>query len=89
MVATTWIFLGSLIALTSATPTPHSGMFVRSSRSDVPAGFAHLGAAAADKFIPLRVALVPNNIGGLEKILNDVSDPSSPNYGKHLSKEKV
>jgi len=55
----------------------------------VPAGFAHLGAAAADKFIPLRVALVPNNIGGLEKILNDVSDPSSPNYGKHLSKEKV
>jgi tripeptidyl-peptidase I len=89
MVSITWIFLGSLIAFTSATPTSRSGMFVRSSRSDVPAGFAHQGVAPADKSIPLRVALIQSNIGGLEKALDDVSNPSSPNYGNHLSKEEV
>jgi tripeptidyl-peptidase-1 len=89
MVAITWMFLGSLIAFTSATPTSRSGMFVRSSRPDVPAGFAHQGAAPTDKSIPLRVALVQSNIGGLEKALDDISNPSSPSYGNHLSKEKV
>ena len=64
-------------------------MFVRSSRSDVPAGFVYQGAAPADKSIPLRIALVQNNIGGLEKALEDVSNPSSPDYGNHLSKEEV
>jgi tripeptidyl-peptidase-1 len=89
MVVIASIFLGSLIALTSATPTARSGMLVRSSRSDAPAGFAHKGAAPSDEFIPLRIALIQNDMAGLEKALYDVSTPGSPNYGKHLSKEEV
>ena len=89
MVVITSIFLGSLIALTSAIPTARSGMVVRSSKSDAPEGFVHRGPAPADTSIPLRIALVQNNIAGLEKALYDVSTPSSPNYGKHLSKEQV
>lgn len=89
MVVIISIFIGSLIALTSATPTARSGMLVRSSRSDAPAGFVHKGAAPPDKPIPLRIALVQNDMAGLEKALYDVSTPSSPNYGKHLSKKQV
>jgi len=88
MVVTASIFLGSLVAFTSATSTACPGMFVRSSKLDTSAGFAHQGAAPANKSIPLRVALVQNNIAGLEKAFNDVSTPSS-NYRKHLSKENV
>ena len=90
MVVITSIFFGSLIALTSATPlTARSGMVVHGSKSDVPEGFTHQGAAPADKSLPLRIALVQNNMSGLEKVLHDVSSPNSPNYGKHLSKEQV
>ena len=89
IVISTSILLCSLVALTSATSTACSGMIVRSTRSDVPVGFVHQGPAPGDKSIPLRIALAQNNIAGLEKALYDVSTPSSPNYGKHLSKEQV
>ncbi|EED85603.1 predicted protein, partial [Postia placenta Mad-698-R] len=39
--------------------------------------------------LSLRVALVQNNIAGLIDALYDVSSPSSPNYGKWLSKTEV
>jgi hypothetical protein len=37
----------------------------------------------------LKIALTQSDLSGLEKALYDVSTPSSPNYGKHLSKEEV
>ncbi|KAF7985673.1 hypothetical protein HWV62_2219 [Athelia sp. TMB] len=64
-------------------------MIVRASRSAVPSGFELVAAAPADQTIPLRLALVQNNISGLEKALYDVSTPGSANYGNHLSKEEV
>ncbi|KAF7974910.1 hypothetical protein HWV62_11073 [Athelia sp. TMB] len=83
-------FLASLlVAIVSAGPMPRSDMVVRASKSVVPAGFEKLAVAPANRTIPLRIALVQNNIAGLEKALYDVSTPSSANYGKHLSKEEV
>ena len=83
-------FLASLlVAIVTAGPMPRSDMVVRASKSVVPAGFEKLAAAPANQIIPLRIALVQNNIAGLEKALYDVSTPSSANYGKHLSKEEV
>src|ERR1700733_13258749 len=78
-------------ALASAKPTSgaRSSMVTRSFKSDPPAGFALHGVAPADTSIPLRIALVPNDITGLEKALYDVSTPGSVNYRKHLSKEMV
>jgi len=37
----------------------------------------------------LIFAIQQKNLDQIEKILNDVSDPNSPNYGKHLTKEEV
>lgn len=56
--------------------------------------------APQSKFIPLRptspdasicltFALNPHNMNGLHAALMHVSDPASPNYGKHLSKDEV
>ena len=39
--------------------------------------------------MPLTLALHPNNKAGLVNILMDISDPSSIDYGKHLSKSEV
>lgn len=83
------VFLASLLLFVSAGPTVRSGMVVRASKPSIPEGFVAHSPAPADQQIPLRIALVQNNIAGLEKALYDVSTPSSPNYGNHLSKEEV
>ena len=90
MVAIRSAFLASLlVAVISAGPTPRSDMVVRDSKSAVPSGFELVATAPADQTIPLRIALVQNNIAGLEEALYDVSTPGSANYGNHLSKEEV
>ncbi|GAM19570.1 hypothetical protein SAMD00019534_027450, partial [Acytostelium subglobosum LB1] len=45
--------------------------------------------AAADHVIDFRVALRQRNIDVLEAVLLDVSTPTSPNYGKHWSIERI
>lgn len=89
MIAIKSVLLATLLALVAAGPTARSGMVVRESKSAVPDGFVVKSAAPADQTIPLRIALVQSDMAGLEKALYDVSTPSSPNYGKHLSKEEV
>lgn len=90
MVAIRSAFLVSLVAgVVTAGRIPRADMIVRASRSAVPSGFELVAAAPADQTIPLRIALVQNNIAGLEKALYDVSTPDSLNYGNHLSKEEV
>jgi tripeptidyl-peptidase-1 len=42
-----------------------------------------------DAVIPVRVGLRQSNLDSGHERLMDVSHPSSPNYGKHLSKEEV
>ena len=37
----------------------------------------------------LIFAIKPLNMDKIDKILNDISDPTSPNYGNHLSSESV
>lgn len=43
----------------------------------------------SDSIIPVRIGLRQNNLHTGYDRLMDVSHPSSPNYGKHLSKEEV
>lgn len=62
---------------------------VHESRPSAPSGFALSGAAPSDTILDLRLALVRNDDEGLIQSLYDVSTPSSPNYGQHLSKEEV
>ena len=58
-------------------------------RSSMPSGFTSLGPASPDQTLKLRFALSQTDPEGLISALYDVSDPASPNYGKHLSKVEV
>ena len=62
---------------------------VHESRPSAPPGFVLSGAAPSDTVLNLRLALVRNDEEGLIQSLYDVSTPSSPSYGQHLSKEEV
>ncbi|KAJ7656335.1 family S53 protease [Mycena polygramma] len=78
----------SLLSLAVASPSVHPRV-VKQSREDTPQGFASLGAAPATQSMKLHFALASNNIPGLEKALLDVSTPSSPTYGNHLTKDEA
>ncbi len=39
--------------------------------------------------LPVRIGLTQENLHRAEEFLGDVSNPDSPNYGRHWSKEKV
>ncbi|KAJ7656314.1 family S53 protease-like protein [Mycena polygramma] len=78
----------SFLSLAVAYPSLHPRV-MKQSRRAAPQGFSSLGAAPATQSMKLRFALASNDIPGLEKALLDVSTPSSPNYGKHLTKDEV
>ncbi|CDO75036.1 hypothetical protein BN946_scf184640.g11 [Trametes cinnabarina] len=82
------LLLASLCLLAIGKPTERS-LQVHESRSVVPQGFSLYGAPSGETTLKLRIALVQSDFAGLEEKLYDVSDPSSPNYGNHLSKEDV
>lgn len=58
-------------------------------RANIPAGFTYVGPQDASTVLSIRLAMVQSNPGGLEEALYDVSTPSSPVYGQHLSKEEA
>ncbi|KAJ7616593.1 peptidase S8/S53 domain-containing protein [Roridomyces roridus] len=58
-------------------------------RDSPPARYTNLGSAPSDHVLTLRLALLQNNITGLEQRLLQVSSPSHPDYGKWLSKAEV
>lgn len=64
-------------------------MQVHETRVSVPSAFERVSAAPSDAMLNLRVALVQNDMAGLEKALMDVSDPASPLKGQFLTKEEV
>ncbi|TFK88152.1 subtilisin-like protein [Polyporus arcularius HHB13444] len=92
MVAAGLLILSSLLSLALGRPSAvHSEFVVRDQRSEVPLGFK---PGNIRNFIPpgmlrLTIALPQNNATGLQASLLDVSDPTSENYGHHLSKSEV
>ncbi|KAJ7639544.1 subtilisin-like protein [Roridomyces roridus] len=80
--------LASFISLAAAS-SAFENFVVQESRQSAPDAFAHLGPAAGDSMINLRIALPSQNVSGLEADLLDVSDPKSANYGNHLSKDEA
>ncbi|KAI1348314.1 tripeptidyl-peptidase [Xylaria sp. FL0043] len=52
----------------------------------VPQGWTQVRQAALDDPITLRVALPQQHAAALEQAVIDMSTPSHPNYGKHLSR---
>ncbi|KAH9069319.1 family S53 protease [Lactarius deliciosus] len=58
-------------------------------RDGIPEGFTSKGPAPGNSALRLRIALVQNDIKGLQTKLMDIGTPSSPQYGQWLSKEEV
>jgi tripeptidyl-peptidase I len=54
-----------------------------------PPGFLLRGPAQSDTTLDLRFALRQNDITGLEKSFLEISNPDSPQYGRHLSQQQV
>ncbi|KAH9949260.1 family S53 protease [Amylocystis lapponica] len=89
MVSAAHILTVSLFTLGMGKPVAQHNMLVHEAREVVPTGFTLAGSAPSDSTLNMRIALVQNNIDGLIDVLHDVSDPTSPNYGKHLTKAEV
>jgi tripeptidyl-peptidase-1 len=54
-----------------------------------PHGWTRLGRAPGMHVLQLRIALPQPRVPELEWHLAEISDPSHPRYGEHLSKEEV
>ncbi|KAJ7645996.1 tripeptidyl peptidase A [Mycena polygramma] len=79
-----WCVLAALVASTSASLVKHS-------LADIPSGWAALQNAqlSPTRGLNLRFGLAQPGFSQLEPLLRDISDPSHPSYGKHLSKDEV
>lgn len=72
-----------------ATGSIHLGEPLIREQVVVPDGWNHVGSEDPRATITLQIALKQSNIEGLRKKLMDISDHTSPNYGKWLSKEEL
>lgn len=72
----------------SATPGLRRSSKVKES-INIPRNWVNVGTPPADHTINLRIAFPQPNFATLESHLYEVSDPSHPRYGAHLSKEEV
>lgn len=79
----------TLASLALGNPLGRRSMKVHESRREAPSSFMKRGAAPTESVLKLRIALAQNDPDGLTKALMDVSDPASPSYGQHLTKEEV
>ncbi|KAF9819138.1 hypothetical protein IEO21_02309 [Rhodonia placenta] len=82
------VFAFSLCLLASGTPLSDNRK-VLAKRDTPPAGYTLTRPASPDTLLKLRIALVQSNAAGLEEALYDVSTPTSPNYGRFLTKEEA
>ncbi|CEJ81877.1 hypothetical protein VHEMI01984 [[Torrubiella] hemipterigena] len=55
----------------------------------VPEGWSSTGNTHPDTMLRMQIGLKQSNVKGLEQKLLDISNPSSPNYGKWLTKEQI
>lgn len=75
--------------LVAAAP-PHPGHFVvHEKRNGHPHEWTKRDRAHADQILPIRIGLQQRNLHLADEYLSDISDPRSPNFGKHWSAEKV
>lgn len=78
----------SLASTISAIPTTNHVLHEK--RSDGPhSAWKKHSRAVGSEILPVRIGLKQRNLKHAERFIHDISDPSSPNFGKHWSSEKV
>ena len=81
--------VGCLVASAFAIPTPPSDYVVHEQRAIIPFGWRRIERLNGSFILPLRIGLVQTNLDKVDEYLLSVSDPTSENYGKHWSAEKI
>ncbi len=81
--------VGCLVASAFAIPTPSSDYVVHEQRAVIPFGWRRVERLNGSFILPIRIALVQTNLDKAEEYLLSVSDPTSENYGKHWTAEKI
>ncbi|EJD51478.1 subtilisin-like protein [Auricularia subglabra TFB-10046 SS5] len=72
-----------------ASPTGTTAMYVHAQRLRPAKGFVALANAANEHTLDMRIRLTQNNPAGLQRVLEEVSDPASPRYGQYLTRQEV
>ncbi|KAI9648207.1 hypothetical protein NHQ30_002839 [Ciborinia camelliae] len=79
----------SLLTGVIAAPAPQKRHVVHERREQAPRNWRRDNPLHPDSNLPMRFALTQNNLHNAEAYLMDVSNPSSPNFGKHWSAKQV
>ena len=72
----------------TARPAPSSHI-VHEKRQSLHSRWEKRDRVDQNALLPMRIALTQSNLDDAHKHLMDVSDPASPNYGKHWTPEQV
>ena len=64
-------------------------MYVHAQRTRPAKGFVALANAASEHTLDMRIRLTQSNPEGLQRVLEQVSDPASPRYGQYLTRQEV
>ena len=79
-----------LLTYAFAFPTASSKRHVLHERRErLPTNWARDAELHSESLLPLRIALTQNNLDKADEYLMDVSNPTSPNYGKHWTAQEV
>lgn len=79
-----------LLSLSSiATSSPFASHTVHEKRDALPVAWTKHSRASKDAILPVRIGLSQRNLEHADKYLEDVSDPDSPNFGRHWTVQQV
>ncbi|CCG84906.1 unnamed protein product [Taphrina deformans PYCC 5710] len=81
--------LYGLLATVYAHPRPTENHVLHERRDSLPAGWSHKGDSNKDARFRLKIALTQQNTDNLEAIVMEVSDPTSPKYGKYYTHQEI
>ncbi|KAI1827579.1 peptidase S8/S53 domain-containing protein [Xylaria intraflava] len=73
----------------SSLAAPSGKHVLHEKRGAVPHLWEKRDRAAPSQVLPIRIGLRQRNLENAERYIYEVSDPSSPNFGKHWSAEKI
>ena len=82
-------FLATAALAVSVVASPFSTHVVHERRSHAPNGWTKRSQLHRNAILPMRIGLKQSNIDRGYEYLDDVSHPSSPNYGKHWTAKQV
>ncbi|KAM3484104.1 hypothetical protein MY8738_002543 [Beauveria namnaoensis] len=81
--------LNVLVLAATALAAPASKMVVHETRGASHAGYTKGAAVETNTRVPVRIALKQRNLDNAMDLLLKVSDPNSPDYGKHYTEDQV